>query len=162
MAGSGAKGCQFWACSMCDFGTTEERLAAAHLKTKLGHSLRVSAIPGGVPLSPALALAALAASRSAAGAPESAVPRICGIVWPVCDKCLGEGLHRTAGYAWCPKCQTRWADADVMPCPWPATSRLVDHDGQHGLVCRSHAAHPSVATWGKAEELAAHVPKGRA
>jgi hypothetical protein len=33
----------------------------------------------------------------------------------------------------------------VEPCPWPGQVRLWDQQGGERVVCRSHAAHPSVA-----------------
>jgi hypothetical protein len=42
-------------------------------------------------------------------------------------------------------CYRGWPLDEVVPCPWPARVRLWDQDAKEGVVCRSHAAHPSMA-----------------
>lgn len=74
----------------------------------------------------------------------------CGVPWPVCPDCLGVGLETSAGQSRCPRCRRVWPDDRVMPCPWPASVRLADADTGEavvgmGIVCASHAAHPSAA-----------------
>ena len=68
--------------------------------------------------------------------------RRCGVPWPVCPYCLGRGLEESAGRASCPVCRREWAISAVEPCPWPAVELLCGVDGG-GLVCASHAQHPS-------------------
>jgi hypothetical protein len=69
----------------------------------------------------------------------------CGVPWPVCSDCLGQGLSSSAGMATCPRCFRSWPVAEVVPCRWPQSAVLVDADGNQRLICRSHAAHPSAA-----------------
>jgi NAD-dependent SIR2 family protein deacetylase len=75
----------------------------------------------------------------------------CGVPWPVCPRCLGEGLHGTAGRWRCPRCGSEWADAARVPCPDPAVVVLTDLEGRRCYVCASHASHPSVAKWRRVE-----------
>jgi hypothetical protein len=70
---------------------------------------------------------------------------LCGLPWPVCPLDLGQRLSSRAGTARCPMCYRRWPLDEVAPCPWPARVRLWDQDGRERVVCRSHAAHPSMA-----------------
>ena len=70
---------------------------------------------------------------------------LCGLPWPVCPLDLGQRLSSRAGTARCSVCYRRWPLDEVMPCPWPAQVRLWDQDGMEWVVCRSHAAHPSMA-----------------
>jgi hypothetical protein len=49
------------------------------------------------------------------------------------------------GRAVCPRCDRAWAQAEVVPCPWPCTAELADSTGAKLAVCASHAAHPSGA-----------------
>jgi hypothetical protein len=70
---------------------------------------------------------------------------LCGLPWPVCPLDLGQRLSSRAGTARCPVCYRRWPLDEVVPCPWPAQVRLWDQDGMERVVCRSHAAHPSMA-----------------
>jgi hypothetical protein len=70
---------------------------------------------------------------------------LCGLRWPVCPLDLGQRLTVRAGVARCPVCWRRWPLEEVQPCPWPARVRLWDQDGGERVVCRSHAAHPSMA-----------------
>jgi hypothetical protein len=49
------------------------------------------------------------------------------------------------GTAWCPGCGRGWPLDEVEPCPWPGQVRLWDQEGSERVVCRSHAAHPSMA-----------------
>jgi hypothetical protein len=70
---------------------------------------------------------------------------LCGLPWPVCPLDLGQRLSSRAGTARCPVCYRRWPLDEVVPCPWPARVRLWDQDGMERVVCRSHAAHPSMA-----------------
>jgi hypothetical protein len=74
----------------------------------------------------------------------------CGVAWPVCPTCLGEGLLVSGGRARCPVCGGTWAEAERAPCPDPGTVALADTAGAKGLVCASHAAHPSAAALRKA------------
>ncbi len=41
----------------------------------------------------------------------------CGVPWPVCPTCLGEGLWGSAGRWRCPRCGGEWAEADPLPRP---------------------------------------------
>jgi hypothetical protein len=84
----------------------------------------------------------------------------CPVPWSVCVDCAGVALVHTAGRARCPRCIRQWPEADVTPCPWPATVRLVDLEGKMAVVCASHAAHSSVAHWERAHELAAYRSPG--
>lgn len=68
----------------------------------------------------------------------------CGVPWPVCPDCLGEGLFASAGEAWCRRCLRRWKTSEVDPCPWPAAELLSD-GSTTSRVCASHAAHASAA-----------------
>jgi hypothetical protein len=77
--------------------------------------------------------------------------RACGVPWPVCPHCFGEGLHMSAGKARCPRCDEVWAESARMPCPDAATVALTDTEGTRCYVCASHAAHPSVAEWRRVE-----------
>jgi hypothetical protein len=70
---------------------------------------------------------------------------LCGLPWPVCPDDLGQRLSSRAGTAWCPGCSRRWPLAEVEPRPWPGQVRLWDQQGRERVVCRSHAAHPSMA-----------------
>jgi hypothetical protein len=70
---------------------------------------------------------------------------LCGLRWPVCPLDLGQRLSSRAGTARCPVCYRRWPLDEVQPCPWPTQVRLWDQDGRERVVCRSHAAHPSMA-----------------
>jgi hypothetical protein len=70
---------------------------------------------------------------------------LCGLRWPVCPLDLGQRLTVRAGVARCPVCWRRWPLEEAQPCPWPARVRLWDQDGGERVVCRSHAAHPSMA-----------------
>jgi hypothetical protein len=70
---------------------------------------------------------------------------LCGLPWPVCPLDLGQRLSSRAGTARCPVCYRRWPLDEVQPCPWPTQVRLWDQDGRERVVCRSHAAHPSMA-----------------
>lgn len=74
---------------------------------------------------------------------------VCGIDWPVCPHCTGEGLWSSAGRTRCRHCARVWRESEVRPCPWPATV-LLTHAEPHEVaevlhVCESHAAHPSAA-----------------
>lgn len=69
----------------------------------------------------------------------------CGVPWPVCPDCLGQGLSMMAGRAVCPRCNRAWDERDVIPCPWPRSAELTDGTGATLRVCASHAAHPSGA-----------------
>ena len=69
----------------------------------------------------------------------------CGVPWPVCPNCVGQGLTMTGGRAICPRCDRAWAQAEVVPCPWPRAAELADSSGATLAVCASHAAHPSGA-----------------
>jgi hypothetical protein len=69
----------------------------------------------------------------------------CGVPWPVCPDCLGQGLSLIAGRAVCPRCDRAWDQGAVIPCPWPRAAELVDSTGARLSVCASHAAHPSGA-----------------
>jgi hypothetical protein len=70
---------------------------------------------------------------------------LCGLPWPVCPEDLGQRLSSRAGTAWCPGCGRRWPLDEVEPCPWPGQVRLWDQEGSEQVVCRSHAAHPSMS-----------------
>lgn len=72
----------------------------------------------------------------------------CGVEWPVCPDCAGEGLSTSAGVSRCPKCARRWSASERVPCPDAATVALADATGVHQRVCRSHAAHPSASRIG--------------
>lgn len=69
----------------------------------------------------------------------------CGVLWPVCPDCLGQGLSMLRDAAVCPRCDRTWPQADVIPCPWPRSTTLSDRSGEQLIVCASHAAHPSGA-----------------
>ncbi len=73
----------------------------------------------------------------------------CGVPWPVCPDCPGEGLETLAGLSWCPRCGRQWPAADVEPCPWPATVELLDIEGESRRVCESHATHPAAGRLAK-------------
>lgn len=77
----------------------------------------------------------------------------CGVPWPVCPVCLGEGLSVSAGRATCDRCGGSWPEGERVPCPAPATVVLSDAAGEKGRVCESHAAHPSAAELRKALRL---------
>ncbi len=88
-------------------------------------------------------------SRVEGWAPASAKPKLgppfevaCGVNWPVCPQCLGEGLEVSQGTATCAKCLRVRCAHLVTPCPWTATVALGGGDDAR-LVCASHAAHPS-------------------
>ena len=66
----------------------------------------------------------------------------CGVPWPVCPDCDGQGLTVTLAVAACPRCLRRFDVAAVDPCPWPSSRVLLAGDGALA-VCASHAAHPS-------------------
>lgn len=72
-----------------------------------------------------------------------AATKPCRVPWPVCPDCLGSGLSMTGGRATCPHCYRSWAQAEVVPCPWPVAAELADGTGKRLTVCASHAAHPS-------------------
>ena len=80
----------------------------------------------------------------------------CGIPWPVCPRCLGEGLWGSAGRWRCPCCGGEWTEDERIPCPDPGTVALADEGGggMVRLVCASHAVHPSAAKLRKALRLA--------
>lgn len=67
----------------------------------------------------------------------------CGMPWPVCPYCLGQGLSLRSGTATCPSCTRSWPVGDVAPCPWPASDVISDAAERTAHVCRSHASHPS-------------------
>lgn len=75
----------------------------------------------------------------------------CGIPWPVCCDCLGQGLSTSQGLAICPKCFRTWPVAEVVPCSWPIATSLVDGKGGELAMCASHAAHPSGGNFTRAE-----------
>lgn len=74
--------------------------------------------------------------------------KACGVPWPVCPDCVGEGLVTSAGVSRCPKCAREWPASAREPCPDNATHPLVDAVGGHQRVCASHAAHPSATRIG--------------
>ena len=63
----------------------------------------------------------------------------CGLPWPVCPNCLGQGLVSSGRHAACPRCRRRWPDLEVDPCPWPAAATVTDRDGAALRLCASHA-----------------------
>lgn len=67
----------------------------------------------------------------------------CGVPWPVCPYCRGAGLSTSAGVSMCPRYAREWLAAERNPCPDPATTLIGDTAGVSGLVCASHAEHPS-------------------
>lgn len=69
----------------------------------------------------------------------------CGVTWPVCPACPGAVVVETAGRVRCERCGSSWPSAERVPCPDPGTVVLADGAGAKGLVCASHAAHPSAA-----------------
>jgi len=71
----------------------------------------------------------------------------CGVPWPVCPSCLGEGLWGSAGRWRCQRCGRDWAASERIPCPDPGAVALADEGGggRVRLVCASHAEHPSAA-----------------
>ena len=83
-------------------------------------------------------------SRKQRSTANSNILSKCGIVWPVCPDCLGEGMPIFARTAKCSGCGHSWPAPRVTPCPWPAEVILNDDDGVTMLVCASHAAHPSL------------------
>jgi hypothetical protein len=44
-----------------------------------------------------------------------------------------------------PRLRPTLAAGRGKPCPWPGQVRLWDQEGSERVVCRSHAAHPSMA-----------------
>jgi hypothetical protein len=69
---------------------------------------------------------------------------LCGLPWPVCPLDLDQRLSSRAGTARCPVCYRRWPLDEVVPCPAGAGAAV--GPGRHErVVCRSHAAHPSMA-----------------
>lgn len=71
----------------------------------------------------------------------------CGVPWPVCPSCPGARVGESAGRVRCERCGTSWPTGERVPCPDPGTVALADAGGggKVGLVCASHAAHPSAA-----------------
>lgn len=67
----------------------------------------------------------------------------CGVPWPVCPDCRGQGLSTSAGVSTCPRCGREWPAGERNPCPDPATTLIGDTAGATALVCASHAEHPS-------------------
>lgn len=86
----------------------------------------------------------------------------CGVEWPVCPDCPGARVGESAGRARCERCGSSWPVEARTPCPDPATVGLVDSDGvTTGLVCASHAAHPSAALLRKVRPPGQGVGSGR-
>ncbi len=65
-------------------------------------------------------------------------PARCGLPWPVCPHCLGQGLSSSGRQSWCPGCRRRWPTLQVDPCPWPAVATVTDREGAELRLCASH------------------------
>ena len=67
--------------------------------------------------------------------------RACGVLWPVCPSCLGEGLYGLPARRWrCARCGGEWSDAERVPCPDLAMVALFQvGGGPRGWLCASHA-----------------------
>lgn len=71
-------------------------------------------------------------------------PNRCGVPWPVCPDCEGEGLTWTRDVVTCRRCGGTWRYPARVPCPDRVAVVLRNPDGTGELrVCRSHAAHTS-------------------
>ncbi len=66
-------------------------------------------------------------------------PNACGLPWPACPHCPGQGLASSGRRAACPSCGRRWPTLEVEPCPWPAAATVSDRDGGRLRLCASHA-----------------------
>ena len=75
----------------------------------------------------------------------------CGVPWGICPNCQGPAIEpsdpwdRAADRVSCLRCLRKWPRAEVEPCPWPATTTLIDASGRTLHVCAAHASAPGAS-----------------
>ena len=65
----------------------------------------------------------------------------CQIDWPVCPRCPGAVPSLRDGGVHCSQCGGEWKEADLSPCPHPASESLERVTGENLRVCVSHLAY---------------------
>lgn len=75
----------------------------------------------------------------------------CSVPWGLCPNCRGPAIEpsdpwdRAADRVSCLRCLRKWPRSAVDPCPWPATTTLVDASGRTLQACAAHATAPDAS-----------------